>query len=192
MTPKHATRCAATLLFIASLTTFAACNQDPVPGKAPAAATDSHGHGGADAHAHDHDQAGSDHAMASASGHGDGHGDGHGHGHGPVVELGSTSIGGFQVVVTRDAGAITAGGEAAIDATVTGGSTKVTAVRFWIGTADARGSLKARAENEDPKDATRWHSHVEVPSPMPSGSALWIEIENDKGEKIAGSVELRT
>lgn len=180
-----ATRIAATLLLAASYATLTACDQKPAPAKSPTAAATT----AADAHDHDHGAEGDhgheghDHAKEAASGHG--------HDDGPMIELGAATIGAFQVKVTRDAGAIKAGGEAAIDATVTGGTAKVAAVRFWIGTQDAKGSMKAKADIEDPKEPSRWHTHVEVPSPLPEGSKVWIEIENDKGEKAAGSVELK-
>jgi hypothetical protein len=124
----------------------------------------------------------------------DGHdhapGDGHDHHHGPTVALGESAIGTFQCVVTRDEGPIAAGGDAAIDATITGGG-PIAAVRFWIGTADAKGSIKAKAEIENPAEPNRWHTHAEIPDPMPAGAMLWVEIETATGEKLAGSFDLR-
>jgi hypothetical protein len=139
---------------------------------------------------HDHDG----HGHGAGQGHGDGHDD-HGHGEGPAIALGSSTIGGFGVTVTRDAGAITAGKEAAIDATVipaAAGGSKVSAVRFWIGTADAKGSTKAKADIEDPKEPNRWHTHVEIPNPMPAGGMLWVEIEAEGGTKSSGSFDLKS
>lgn len=108
--------------------------------------------------------------------------------HGPVVELGSVAVGSFQVKASRDGG-ITAGREAPVDLWVTSGAgAKVGAVRAWIGTQDANGSTKAKMDLE--KD--NYHNHVEVPKPLPTGSMLWIEIEDDKGVKALGSVDLKT
>ena len=110
------------------------------------------------------------------------------------MDLGTITIGTFSVKVTRDQGQIVAGKDAAIDATVTpsaGSAAKATSVRFWIGTEDGKGSVKAKAEVEDPKDPNRWHTHAEIPNPMPTGSKLWIEIENDKGESVTGSVDVK-
>lgn len=121
-------------------------------------------------------------------------GGGHSHGSGAVIALGSATIGGFEVIATRDEGAIAPGGEAAIDVDVkpaAGNTAKVAAVRFWIGTQDAKGSIKARAAIEDPAHPEAWHTHAEIPSPLPEGSALWVEVEDDKGVTAAGSFDLK-
>ena len=110
----------------------------------------------------------------------------------PVVDLGTISLGTVQAHVTRDAGAITAGGEAPIDATITGTATKISAVRFWIGTADGKGSVKAKADIEDPKKPNTWHTHVEVPNPIPAGSQVWIEIQLESNEKLALAFDLKS
>jgi hypothetical protein len=123
----------------------------------------------------------------------DDHGHGHGHG-GAAIPLGEQTIGSFTTKATRDEGEIVAGGDAAFDVTITpaaGATTKAAAVRFWIGTQDAKGSVKAKAEIEDAKDPNRWHVHVEIPNPMPAGSKLWVEIEDDKGSTVAGSYDLK-
>jgi hypothetical protein len=110
------------------------------------------------------------------------------HGHGPTVELGSTAIGSFQAKASRDGG-ITAGEEAAVDLWVTASAgAKIGAVRAWIGTQDAKGSTKAKMELE--KD--NYHNHVEVPKPLPEGSKLWVELEDDKGVKALGSFDLKS
>lgn len=130
----------------------------------------------ADDHGHDHDHD---------------HDNDHDHGHGgAVIDLGATNAGGFDIKATRDEGAIAAGGEAAIDVTVTatpGTTAKVAAVRFWIGTEDAAGSVKSKADIEDPDEPNRWHTHVEIPDPLPAGAKLWVEIETDGGQThVAG------
>lgn len=155
----------------------AACGQQPgtpaptsptAGGSSPAAAAkDDHmGHDHADDHSHD---------------------EGDDHGHGPTVELGEQSSNGFTIKASRD-GDITPGGDAPIDVWVTGGSAKVSAVRFWIGTQDAKGSMKAKAELE--KD--NWHTHAEVPAPLPAGSKLWIEIETETPEKFTVGFDLKS
>lgn len=117
--------------------------------------------------------------------HGDDHAHDDDHHHGPTTELGTATIGGFAVRASRD-GDINPGGDAAIDVWITGGTAKVAAVRFWVGTQNARGSIKAKAELE--KD--NWHTHAEIPSPLPEGSQLWIEIETDAGDRHAGAFDL--
>lgn len=133
-----------------------------------------------DPHDADHD-----HARAADHGHDHTHGS---HG-GSVVDLGSFEIDGITVAVTRDEGAITPGGDSPIDATITGA--EPIAVRFWIGTRDGRGSVKAKAAVEDPHEPNRWHTHVEIPNPMPEGAQLWIEIELEGGVRKLGGVDLK-
>jgi hypothetical protein len=85
-------------------------------------------------------------------------------------------------------------GYAPIDVTITpaaGSTGSIAAVRFWIGTEDAKGSVKAKAEVENAADPDRWHVHAEIPNPMPEGSMLWVEIEDDKGAISTGSFDLR-
>ncbi len=110
-----------------------------------------------------------------------------GHG-GDVIDLGTGKIGEFTVRASRDKVEFKAGGDAPIDVWIDGGVGKgVTAVRFWIGTEDAKGSMKAKADIEDGK----WHTHTEVPNPTPSGSRLWVEIESGVGQKVLGSFDLK-
>jgi len=121
------------------------------------------------------------------------HKDEHGHG-GPVVELGEQPIGAFTAKASRDAGQIVAGKDAPIDVTLAStavAASQPSAVRFWIGTEDAKGSVKAKAEHEDPKKIDVWHVHVEIPSPLPPTSKLWVEIEDNKGVKSIGSFDLK-
>ncbi len=125
-------------------------------------------------HAHDHDH-GHDASTAAAKDEG----------HGATVELGEQKAGEFNVKASRD-GDVKAGAELPVDIWITGGA-KVSAVRFWVGAEDAKGSMKAKAELE--KD--NWHTHGEVPSPMPEGSKLWIEIEADGGAKTLVSFDLK-
>lgn len=116
-----------------------------------------------------------------------------GHG-GAVIQLGTSKIGAFDVMATRDEGQIVAGKDAPIDVTVTptaGSTAKATAVRFWIGTEDGKGSVKAKADIEDPNQPNRWHTHAEIPNPIPAGITLWVEVEDDKGGKSVGSFDLR-
>lgn len=134
-------------------------------------------------------------AAAKHDDHDDHDHDEHAPGHGgKVIDLGTASVGGFSLKATRDEGRIVAGKDAAIDVTITpeaGATAKVVGVRFWIGSQDAKGSVKAKAEVEDPNDPNRWHVHAEIPDPMPEASKLWVEIETDKGEKFVGSFDLK-
>ena len=117
--------------------------------------------------------------------------DTHGTPAGPPIELGTGPCGTFTVKAMRDHFPIKAGCDAPIDAWVTGGSDKVSAVRFWVGTEDAKGSIKARAEIENPLDPDHWHTHAEIPDPIPQGSKIWIEVEAKGGAKSACSFAMK-
>ena len=107
---------------------------------------------------------------------------------GEVIALGTSKLGAFEVRASRDKVEFKAGGDSPIDVWIDGGVGKgVTAVRFWIGTEDAKGSIKAKADIEDGK----WHTHVEIPSPLPAGGRLWVEIDEVGGKKSLGSFDLK-
>jgi len=130
---------------------------------------------------------GHDHGKGSESKHGDGHS-------GEVVDLGTTKIGDLTVRASRDKSDVKAGGDLPIDVWLTSADGKpapVAAVRFWIGTQDAKGSVKSKADIENSAEPNHWHTHAEVPSPMPEGSRLWVEIEATSGQKSTGSFDLR-
>ena len=105
--------------------------------------------------------------------------------HPDSTELGSKQVGGLDFKAMQD-GPVKAGGEGAFDLVVTGGKPK--AVRFWVGTEDGKGSVKARAEEETPDN---WHTHVEVPDPLPAGSKFCAEVEPATGEKFTVSFDLK-
>lgn len=169
-----------------SLASLVACKPatPPAPPAAPAAAPANQQQPADASHGEDHDH---DHAKNGDHDHDHDHKPGS-HG-GPVVDLGSIDLEGITVAVTRDEGPITAGGDSPIDATITGA--EPIAVRFWIGTRDGRGSVKAKAAVEDPHAPNRWHTHVEIPNPMPEGSQLWIEVELEGGARKVGGVDLK-
>lgn len=112
--------------------------------------------------------------------------DSHGHGTAPAIPLGEQTVNGFTVRASRDGG-ITPGKDAPIDVWVTGGNARVAAVRFWIGARDGRGSLRARAQLE----RDNWHTHVEIPDPLPPDSMLWVEIESEGGETTIAGFDLK-
>lgn len=133
---------------------------------------DEHGHEG-------HDRAADE--IPAAAGGKSGHS-------GEVIELGTVELEDQSVRASRDKGTIAPGGDAPVDVWIDGGLGKdVGAVRFWIGAADAKGSLKAKADVEDGK----WHTHVEVPDPMPAESKLWVEIEMTGGKKMLATFDLQ-
>lgn len=125
-------------------------------------------------------------ASADDHDHGDGHDHADDHGHGATTPLGELVVEGVTIRASRD-GDITPGGDVPVDVWVTGETVRVAAVRFWVGTQDAKGSVKAKAELE--KD--NWHTHVEVPNPLPEASMLWVEVETDAGAKSLASFDLK-
>jgi hypothetical protein len=88
------------------------------------------------------------------------------------VRVGEHTISVFQVA------RITPGKEGDFDLDFPAGKALPSAVRGWIGVESGQGALKVRFEKEN---ASRMHGHPEVPSPLPEGSSLWIEIEGPTG-----------
>jgi hypothetical protein len=104
------------------------------------------------------------------------------------IPLGEKTVGSLKLVATMDEPVkASGGGEGAFDVVITGGKPK--AVRFWVGTEDAKGSVKAKAEEET---TDNWHTHAEVPSPLLAGSKFWVEVEPPTGEKFVESFDLKT
>ena len=161
---------AAVSFYAVAMLPLAGCEGDK--SAAPAAAHD---------HDHDHAAAGQDHSAAGQ----DHAKPNDGHEHGTTTELGEQESGGFKVKASRD-GSVKAGVDAAIDVWVNGGKAG-NAVRFWIGTEDAKGSIKTKAEVE----VDHWHTHAEVPNPLPAGSKLWVEVDGDGGAKAVVSFDLK-
>jgi hypothetical protein len=109
-----------------------------------------------------------------------------------LIDLGVGTADSFTVKATRDEGPIKPGGDAPIEATVTGGAKKPAKVRFWVGLEDAKASIKASAEIENATKAPNtWHTHAQVPDPIPAGSRIWVEIEDDAGAKSRVSFDLK-
>lgn len=101
------------------------------------------------------------------------------------LPIGEKTVGDLKLVATMDAPIkASGGGEGAFDVVITGGKPK--AVRFWIGNESGDGSVKAKAEEETPDN---WHTHAEVPEPLPPGSKFWVEVEPPAGETFTVSFD---
>lgn len=180
--------CAVLGAAIASLSLAGCDKSSPTPAPAPGAGATppkppSPTTTAGDAKGHDHDH---DHDHDHAKGHDHDDAKGHGQdGHGPAIPLGERTADGFTIKASSDA-AIAAGHEAAIDVWVSGGASAVSSVRFWIGTRDAAGSMKAKAD----KEGDHWHAHAEVPKTLPSGSMLWVEVEAENKQRTLVSFDL--
>ncbi len=48
--------------------------------------------------------------------------------------------------------------------------------------------MKAKADEETP---TNWHTHAEVPDPLPAGSKLWVEVKPPTGAPFTASFDMR-
>jgi hypothetical protein len=109
--------------------------------------------------------------------------------HANRVDLGERTVNGLKIKAMQDE-PVKAGGEGAFDLVVTGypAGQKPKAVRFWVGTEAGTESAKAKAAEESPDN---WHTHADVPNPMPAGSKFWAEIEPAGGEKFKVSFELK-
>ncbi len=116
----------------------------------------------------------------------DDHGHDHDHDHGPTVELGEQREGDYVIKASRD-GDLVPDADAPVDVWVSGGTARVVAVRFWIGGADAKGSIKAKAEIE----GDHWHAHVETPATIAPDARLWVEVEAEGGAKTVVSFDLK-
>jgi hypothetical protein len=103
--------------------------------------------------------------------------------------LGETEARGLKFRALQDAPA-KAGGEGAFDLIVTGypAGGKPKAVRFWVGTERGAESAKAKADEEKPDN---WHTHAELPDPLPPGSKFWAEVEPASGEKFKVSFDFK-
>jgi hypothetical protein len=100
------------------------------------------------------------------------------------LPIGEKTVGSLKLVATMDE-PVAPGGEGAFDVVITGGKPK--AVRFWVGTESGEGSVKAKAEEETPDN---WHTHAEVPKPVPAGSKFWVEVEPPTGDTFKTSFDL--
>jgi hypothetical protein len=101
------------------------------------------------------------------------------------ADLGTTEIAGLKLRVTQGM-LVAAGGEGAFDLTVEGAKPPK-AIRGWVGTADAKGSLKAKAE----KGEAGWHLHLEVPKTLGADAMLWIDVEPAAGPKGRASFAVK-
>lgn len=139
------------------------------------------GHGHDDGDGHDH---GRPAAAAPATGAGKAGGDHGDHGHGEGGAIGTATIGAWTVAVS---GEIKAGAEAHLDITLSGGTAKASAIRFWVGSRDGKGAMKGKVDGAGPE----YHAHVDVPNPIPADARLWIEIEDAKGAKSLGGIAIK-
>ena len=130
----------------------------------------------------DHDHAKRDN---DAPGHADDadEGDHDDHSHEDARDIGTKDAGPAKVNLTLY-GDVKAGFEAVMDVRVE--NMKPEAVRAWVGIASGEGSIRAKL---DERDGGEFHGHVDVPTKLPEGSAVWIELEAPDGTRHRTSFE---
>ena len=106
--------------------------------------------------------------------------------HGERRQLGYLDLFGSKFAVVQY-GDVAAGEEAGFELEFESAEQRITTVRGWIGTEDAKGSMKSRWTIDD---VANMHGHVEVPDPIPQGSKLWLELERG-GESKTLSIAYR-
>ena len=96
-------------------------------------------------------------------------------GHGTPHPLGKLTAFGRECSVVQF-GDIKAGEEGAIELEFASAKERLTTVRSWIGIESGEGSTKAKLDIED---TANMHGHLDVPSPIPANSKLWLSFELD-------------
>ncbi|MCA9300533.1 MAG: hypothetical protein KDA28_15790 [Phycisphaerales bacterium] len=104
--------------------------------------------------------------------------------HGGARSLGTATIG-ETVLEVSFGGDVTPGAEGHVDIEQTAGAAPA-AVRVWIGLEDGVGSRKSKADGSD----GHFHGHVQAPTTIPEGAALWIEVEQADGTRGTTSLPL--
>ena len=102
-------------------------------------------------------------------------------------KLGTVTIKDYTITVAQE-GKVEAGKEATFALTLkkADGAADPTVVRTWVGTKDAKGSVKSKTHSHGDK----MEAHLDVPSPLPKGSKLWIEVEVGR-KKTAASIDFK-
>ncbi|MHC4661839.1 MAG: hypothetical protein ACYS8W_09135 [Planctomycetota bacterium] len=99
--------------------------------------------------------------------------------------LGAVTVGEYEISVNQF-GEAKAGGETVFEVELESDNAP-SRVRVWVGTADAKGSIKCLAKKDS--DGMCFDAHVELPDPLPEKSKLWIETENKEKKKVRASIE---
>ncbi|MBA3683882.1 MAG: hypothetical protein H0W72_01375 [Planctomycetes bacterium] len=123
------------------------------------------------------DHAGHDHA---------GHGHGHDHKKAADAAGSNTAVINAVTVTVSAAGAIVSGKTVELHLGITPEAPAPKAVRAWIGLESGKGSTKGKAHLHGSDS----HVDVEVPSPLPEGSAVWIQVDPAEGASGKASVPL--
>ncbi len=112
----------------------------------------------------------------------------HKHEHADMVAVGNATLGSI-VAKIEGAGAPVAGKEWQVTVDLPAGTAAPKAIRVWVGIESGRGSEKAKAQAEA-EHPGGYEAHVNVPSPLPEGSQLWVSLEPAVGDSVKGAVAL--
>lgn len=123
--------------------------------------------------------------AADAHAHTAGDGHDHDHAHGEPHPLGSAKAGDVTIEATQLGDLDEA--DQAFELALAEGSPQPKALRLWVGTETAEGSIKALA----PSTAGKQEIHVEMPKPLPADAKLWVEAEQENGTSAVASFDLK-
>ena len=100
--------------------------------------------------------------------------EGHKHGEGEKHKLGRQKIGDYAVSVIMIGEAVP-GKEAEFDIKLIDAKSDPKALRVWIGTEESKEKATAK------KGEKTYDADAKVPSPLPKGAKVWVEIETEEG-----------
>jgi hypothetical protein len=109
----------------------------------------------------------------------------HKHGEGEKHKLGRQTIGEYTVSVIM-IGEAEAGKTVEFDIKLIDAKTDPKAMRVWVGGENASATDKATAV----KGEKTYDADATVPTPLPNGAKVWVELETDKGV-VRGSYEMK-
>lgn len=112
--------------------------------------------------------------------------DGHQHGKDEIHKLGRKKIGDYTVSVIM-IGEAEAGAKVKFDIKLIDAKADPKSLHVWIGAEDAKDDAKTKLT----KGEKTYAGEVTVPSPLPAGAKVWVEVETDAG-KSRGAFETDT
>lgn len=156
------------------------CDPKP-PGKGPAHGEAGHHHVDGDDHGHDHDDHDHDHDHEGEDGH-----KGEEDHHGESLKLGNMMLGKVDMEINQHGKMKKEAKELSFEISLTAKSEVPVAVRCWLGTEDAKGTRKEKAEYSVSKK--NYHIHVAVPEGGLTEKNLWLEVQLEGGKRERKSI----
>jgi len=103
------------------------------------------------------------------------------------TSLGTVSIDGMDVELAQGHGAVAPGKEGHLIVKLPYSDSGDSVVRAWIGTSDRTLSLVGKGEYALLDGV--YNIHAMAPSPLPTDTMWWIEVEKSDGTKVLGSAK---